>query len=299
MEAEKLLQLKIKNETDDEERLKLQQELLKLQLINNRELYADDFNARVELQNEYVDALTQLQLEHDNKIAAIQQAKFEADEKLRQEQIAAEQKRFQEQLDLELQYSRASQDIVRNMTFAISSLYEEGSVKQREIQKAGAVFMGSLRVQETIINGIAAVQQALATGGVPLAVITGLKSAAQIASIIMESGKLASFASGGYTGEGGKYQPAGIVHAGEYVLNQDNVKALGGWKTIESNLPVRQGSKNGLFYGGGFAETGSMAAFKEGSLIRAIKSLPAPVVTVEDINAVTRRERMRVEAARI
>ncbi|WP_213600763.1 tape measure protein [Pseudoxanthomonas japonensis] len=34
------------------------------------------------------------------------------------------------------------------------------------------------------------------------------------------------FSKGGYTGPGGKEQPAGIVHAGEYVLNQDAVRGL-------------------------------------------------------------------------
>lgn len=36
-----------------------------------------------------------------------------------------------------------------------------------------------------------------------------------------------SLATGGYTGDGGKYQPAGIVHKGEYVLNQEATQRLG------------------------------------------------------------------------
>lgn len=39
---------------------------------------------------------------------------------------------------------------------------------------------------------------------------------------------LMSLSSGGYTGDGGKYEPAGIVHKGEGVLNQDEIRALGG-----------------------------------------------------------------------
>jgi hypothetical protein len=35
------------------------------------------------------------------------------------------------------------------------------------------------------------------------------------------------FADGGYTGPGGKYQAAGIVHAGEYVINADSTRKLG------------------------------------------------------------------------
>ncbi len=40
-------------------------------------------------------------------------------------------------------------------------------------------------------------------------------------------GKLFGFAEGGYTGDGGKYQPAGIVHAGEYVMPAHVVKSYG------------------------------------------------------------------------
>jgi lambda family phage tail tape measure protein len=35
------------------------------------------------------------------------------------------------------------------------------------------------------------------------------------------------FASGGYTGAGGKYDPAGIVHRGEYVFDAVNTNRLG------------------------------------------------------------------------
>lgn len=38
---------------------------------------------------------------------------------------------------------------------------------------------------------------------------------------------LKGFSSGGYTGDGGKYEPAGIVHRGEYVVNAKTTKDLG------------------------------------------------------------------------
>lgn len=37
-----------------------------------------------------------------------------------------------------------------------------------------------------------------------------------------------SLSSGGYTGDGGKYEPAGVVHKGEGVLNQEEIRAIGG-----------------------------------------------------------------------
>ena len=46
-------------------------------------------------------------------------------------------------------------------------------------------------------------------------------------------GMMKLFASGGYTGAGGKYEPAGIVHKGEVVFSQDDVSRLGGVGRVE------------------------------------------------------------------
>ena len=40
-------------------------------------------------------------------------------------------------------------------------------------------------------------------------------------------GTMGKFASGGYTGNGGKYQPMGIVHGGEYVMTKEATSRLG------------------------------------------------------------------------
>jgi hypothetical protein len=42
------------------------------------------------------------------------------------------------------------------------------------------------------------------------------------------------FWEGGYTGPGGKYEPAGIVHRGEVVWSQDDISAWGGVGVVES-----------------------------------------------------------------
>ena len=43
----------------------------------------------------------------------------------------------------------------------------------------------------------------------------------------------AGFADGGYTGPGGKWQPAGVVHAGEVVWSQEDVAAWGGPQAVD------------------------------------------------------------------
>lgn len=60
------------------------------------------------------------------------------------------------------------------------------------------------------------------------------------------------FAGGGYTGHGGKYEPAGIVHKGEGVLTQEEVKALGGPQGFED---LRKSIRRGYSAGGLVADT--------------------------------------------
>ncbi|ULJ59739.1 phage tail tape measure protein [Wielerella bovis] len=43
-----------------------------------------------------------------------------------------------------------------------------------------------------------------------------------------------SFSDGGYTGHGGKYEPAGIVHRGEVVFSQRDVARFGGVRNVET-----------------------------------------------------------------
>ncbi|MGZ4521944.1 MAG: hypothetical protein ACXVXO_00790, partial [Mycobacteriaceae bacterium] len=47
-------------------------------------------------------------------------------------------------------------------------------------------------------------------------------------------GQVAGYDVGGYTGPGGKYQPAGVVHAGEVVFSQEDVAAHGGVAAVEA-----------------------------------------------------------------
>lgn len=65
-------------------------------------------------------------------------------------------------------------------------------------------------------------------GGSLLGAIFGLgKSSFAGAGSAEAVGSSMNFADGGYTGAGSKYQPAGIVHAGEYVVTAENTKKLG------------------------------------------------------------------------
>ncbi|HBW6511041.1 TPA: phage tail length tape measure family protein [Klebsiella pneumoniae] len=84
-----------------------------------------------------------------------------------------------------------------------------------------------------IADSMVKIQQAIASGAVsapyPANIIAMASIAAQTASIVsnIQAVSGVGFASGGYTGPGGKYQPAGIVHKGEYVFDQASTNQIG------------------------------------------------------------------------
>ncbi|QHJ82769.1 MAG: hypothetical protein [Bacteriophage sp.] len=62
-------------------------------------------------------------------------------------------------------------------------------------------------------------------------------------------GKLFGFDDGGFTGNGGKNEPAGIVHRGEYVFSQDAVRAAGVANLEEMHSRLKGYSNGGLVGG--------------------------------------------------
>lgn len=79
----------------------------------------------------------------------------------------------------------------------------------------------------------------------------------------------ADFATGGYTGHGGKYEPAGIVHRGEVVLPQEIVKR------DRSHLQSRYGHLSGMgnlpgYAAGGLVGSSASSSLREQSTAREI-----------------------------
>ena len=81
------------------------------------------------------------------------------------------------------------------------------------------------------------------------------------------------YSTGGYTGPGGKYEPAGIVHKGEVVWSQDDVRRAGGVAVVEA---MRRGLR-------GYAEGGVAAApYVPLQPVRAAADAPKVTVVVEN-----------------
>lgn len=61
---------------------------------------------------------------------------------------------------------------------------------------------------------------------------------------------IAGFSSGGYTGDGGVFEPAGVVHKGEVVFSQADVSRLGGVGAVEGIRKGIKGYSDGGVVGG-------------------------------------------------
>ncbi|SFI31514.1 phage tail tape measure protein [Nitrosomonas sp. Nm34] len=74
------------------------------------------------------------------------------------------------------------------------------------------------------------------------------------------------FAMGGFTGAGGKFQPAGIVHAGEYVFSQESVKNIG----VHTLDQLHQATKSGTALG--YATGGLVGGGVQNAVARTVAS---------------------------
>lgn len=98
------------------------------------------------------------------------------------------------------------------------------------------------------------------------------------------------YAEGGFTGHGGKYDPAGIVHKGEGVLTQEEIRALGGPAGFES---LRHSIKSGFSDGG--VALGSPSDFNVKVPTLSGISSPVPQVNVVVENYTTGQVQTKVD----
>lgn len=95
---------------------------------------------------------------------------------------------------------------------------------------------------------------------------------------------LLGFDGGGFTGEGGKYQPAGIVHRGEYVMDAETVRRAGGPGVFDA---MRRGLKNGYAEGGAVGAVSSV--FQRASSVPPVQIIDQRRADSPPIQAETQR----------
>ena len=144
------------------------------------------------------------------------------------EQIARENETKDALNAIDKEYNYKLEQAKGNATIE-AALEKEKSDKIEKIQREAFEQDKQAKIAQAIVSGALAIIQALATlgpiGGAIAAIGIGATTGFQIAKI-----KAATFAEGGYTGEGimpadsTGFKPAGIVHEGEFVFTKEKTK---------------------------------------------------------------------------
>ena len=77
---------------------------------------------------------------------------------------------------------------------------------------------------------------------------------------------LGGFSSGGYTGPGGRNEPAGIVHRGEYVVPKKDVNQRTGLPYADAMGRLQRGASGPGYAGGGFVRNSPSAGMSSGQI---------------------------------
>ncbi|EPG8764626.1 phage tail length tape measure family protein, partial [Raoultella ornithinolytica] len=121
--------------------------------------------------------------------------------------------------------AQSAQNSFSSITDSMGTMFGE----QSAMYKAAFVTQKAFAIAQAALQLPMAMGQALA--GLPFP--ANLAAVAQVIALMstitssITSAAGVGFASGGYTGPGGKYQPAGIVHKGEYVFDQASTNRIG------------------------------------------------------------------------
>ncbi|HBT3292032.1 TPA: phage tail length tape measure family protein [Klebsiella aerogenes] len=188
---------------------------------------------QIDPQLEVIEKLKQAQTDYATWLNQQQQAITQStllNEQQKQQQLLALQQQGQEnQLALSTAVYAAQMQSAQNSFSSITDSMGVMFGEQSAMYKAAFVTQKAFAIAQAALQLPMAMGQALA--GLPfpaniaaMASVVGLM--ASITSSI-SSAAAVGFASGGYTGAGGKYQPAGIVHKGEYVFDQESTNRIG------------------------------------------------------------------------
>ncbi|HBZ0391864.1 TPA: phage tail length tape measure family protein [Klebsiella aerogenes] len=188
---------------------------------------------QIDPQLEVIEKLKQAQTDYaawlNQQQQAITQNTLLNEQQKQQQLLALQQQGQQNQLALSTAVNAAQMQSAQNSFSGITDAMGTMFGEQSAMYKAAFVTQKAFALAQAAVQLPMAMAQALSSQPFPynlaaMATVAGLM--ATITSSI-SSAAAVGFASGGYTGSGGKYQPAGIVHKGEYVFDQESTNRIG------------------------------------------------------------------------
>lgn len=212
------------------------------------------------------------QLRFNKRIAdAQQEAAYEA--------IRIKRREAEARIELERRVADSQIDISTGLLAVGASMFEQQSAEYKTFATAQTListYAAAQKAFEAAFTPPTVASPGLAAGYVALAVAQGLANLAKIHGV--------QFAEGGWTGPGGKYDVAGVVHADEYVVP----KAVNNSPAARPHLAALENMRLRGYADGGYVTRASTAQINQQmDVINIIKAMPPQVV---DVREVTRKQ---------
>lgn len=206
---------------------------------------------QLNLRREYLSEIEKIDKAQRNKNTALSEEEYSREKYLLEKSLA-------ERLALEQSYQQQRMAAMQDWRNGANAAWEEFSENTRNVAgQAQTLFTSAFdgatdALARFVTTGKANFKEFTASILADLAKIYARQALVGLVSSFGQSfgPAITGFASGGYTGSGGKNEPAGVVHRGEVVWSQADVKAVGGPKRANAMRPTA-GYANGGIVGGG------------------------------------------------
>lgn len=242
--------------------------------------------AQYDLQNQYSQSFGGLTDAYNNQVSGINQ--LEDEQQRNQALLDAERVFKQAKFDINQEFAQKEKDLRDAQLNEQLASAESGFGSMTEmLRKSGDERSGIYRTMlvmekgAAIARSIMAIQTGIAEASAnpfPYNIGAMASVAAATASIVSNIQAVsAGFYDGGYTGDGGKYVAAGIVHKGEVVWSQDDIARWGGVANVEA---MRLGRSLGGYSDGGIVGSTSTKSFPN---IDLSSNQSAPTVNIHTL----------------
>lgn len=221
-----------------------------------------------------------------------------AQQELADNLLAINQKYYEDDLRAKQITSELKAQADQNQLAITQDIFAQGASLFEEQTAAYKIFASA----STIISTYSAAQKAYESAFLPVPTVASPALGAAYAGIAIASGlaNLAQingvqFAEGGYTGSGGKYEPAGVVHKGEYVTPQHVMRNPASTPHIQALEGMRKG-----YADGGFVTNQNISSTQQALITaNALKNLPPVQASWTEGRAVGRRVEFREKLSRL
>ncbi len=188
--------------------------------------------------------------------------------------------------ELQVEIERNKAALIGGIIGTTADLFEQDTIGFQVLASAQA-----------LINTYLAATAAYASGAKINPIFGALAAAAAVAAGLASVAKIngVQFAEGGFTGPGGKYEPAGIVHKGEYVAPQTVVNSPRAQPHIRALESMRL---RGYADGGLVANSVTGPINQQMEFLNIVKNLPPQEISVKEVSKVQKRVRVKEQLSK-